>query len=153
MTRWISVFLAFCFFAGAGYFLWQTYAADAVAQIQADVPAGSGGEVPEAGDDNFDVLIAFTNKGFEPSTVTIRKGQTVRWVNTSDEDVWPASAVHPTHSLYPQKSPTDCLGSDFDACRGLKPGESWEFTFDHVGEWRYHDHIHAYRTGSVVVTE
>ena len=98
--------------------------------------------------------IAYTEGGYAPASVTIKKGETVRFANnTTAEDTWPASSVHPTHSVYPEKSSADCLGSAFDACRGLKPGESWEFTFNEVGEWRFHDHIHASKTGLVVVTE
>lgn len=98
-------------------------------------------------------VITYTDAGFVPSSVAIKKGQTVRWENNSGSKVWPASAVHPTHSVYPQKSASDCLGSTFDACKGLQKGESWDFTFNNVGEWRFHDHLHAYNTGSVTVTE
>ena len=98
-------------------------------------------------------VITFTDAGFEPSTVAIKKGQTVRWMNNSSTNTWPASAVHPTHSIYPQKSASDCLGSSFDACRGLAKGETWDFTFNDVGTWKFHDHLHASKTGSVTVTE
>lgn len=106
------------------------------------------------GDAPFAVLVSNTGEGFTPVSVTVKKGETVRFVNdASTEDIWPASAVHPTHSVYPEKSSNDCLGSAFDACHGLKPGEFWEFTFNEVGEWRYHDHLHASKTGVVTVTE
>lgn len=102
----------------------------------------------------YDALIAYTDSGYSPSTVTIKKGDTVRFVNNStSQETWPASAVHPTHSVYPGKTAADCLGSAFDACRGLKSGEFWEFTFNEVGTWRFHDHVHASKTGSVIVTE
>ncbi|MEK7505844.1 MAG: hypothetical protein AAB597_03040 [Patescibacteria group bacterium] len=103
------------------------------------------------GDEVFHALVSFTKDGFVPKETTIKKGETVRFVNNSDTDSWPASAIHPTHSIYPQKSSKDCLGSSFDACRGLKPGEFWEFTFDSVGTWRFHDHLSASKTGSIVV--
>lgn len=100
------------------------------------------------------VVVTYTENGFSPSKVTIKKGQAVRFVNgATGQDTWPASAVHPTHSVYPEKSANDCLGSSFDACKAVKPGESWTFTFNSVGEWRYHDHLHASKFGSVVVTE
>lgn len=98
--------------------------------------------------------IVYTGGGYEPASVTIKKGETVRFVNNAtSQDTWPASAVHPTHSVYPEKSSADCLGSAFDACRGLKPGESWEFTFGEAGEWRFHDHAHPSKTGVVIVVE
>lgn len=100
-----------------------------------------------------DVVITFTDSGFAPSSVTVKKGQIVRWANNSGSKVWPASAVHPTHGVYPQKSPSDCLGSSFDACKGLAQGESWDFKFDYVGEWKYHNHLNGAQKGVVTVTE
>ena len=100
-----------------------------------------------------DAVITYTDAGFAPSSVAIKKGQTVRWVNNSGEKMWPASAVHPSHSVYPQKSATDCLGSSFDTCKGLSQGESWDFTFDYAGEWKFHNHLKASQTGAVNVTE
>ena len=99
-------------------------------------------------------IIAYTSDGFSPANVTIKKGETVRFINNdSRQETWPASAVHPTHAVYPQKSSTDCLGSSFDACRGLKPGESWDFTFDVVGAWGFHDHLHPSKWGKITVTQ
>ncbi len=103
--------------------------------------------------DPYDVLITYTNEGFSPRDVTITSGQRIRFLNASNEETWPASGVHPTHSLYPEKQSTDCLGSSFDSCYPLKQGEFFDYTFYYTGEWRYHDHNHAYQTGSVTVTE
>ena len=126
----------------------------------ADVVSDSGAVAPStAGESQASVadvpatVITFTDAGFEPSQVTIKKGETVRWMNNSGSKVWPASAVHPTHSIYPQKSASDCLGSSFDSCRGLAKGEVWDFTFNNAGTWKFHDHLHASKTGSVTVTE
>ena len=98
--------------------------------------------------------ITYTDAGYNPANVTIKKGETVHWVNNStSQDTWPASAVHPTHTIYPEKSANDCLGSSFDACKDLKPGESWDFKFNQVGKWNFHDHLHASKFGSVTVSE
>lgn len=105
------------------------------------------------GEQTFDALVSFTGSAFNPQVTTIKKGQTVRFINNGTTDVWPASAVHPTHSAYPEKTASDCLGSAFDACRGLKPGESWDFTFNDVGTWGFHDHLHSRITGQIVVTQ
>jgi plastocyanin len=107
----------------------------------------------EDSQDPFDITIIFTGEVFEPSELTVTKGTRVRFLNDSEDEVWPAGAVHPTHSLYPEKRPEDCLGSAFDACRGLKKGEFFDYTFNYTGEWRYHDHIRAYYTGVITVTE
>lgn len=95
--------------------------------------------------------IIYTDKGYEPNEVTIRVGQAVRWVNNSPGEMWPAAAVHPTHAIYPQKSDSDCLGSSFDSCRRLQPGESYEFTFTYEGDWKFHDHVRPSKTGVVHV--
>lgn len=98
-----------------------------------------------------ETTVVYTEDGFTPATVEVRKGDTIRFENRSNRDMWPASAFHPTHTIYPEKSASDCLGSSFDACRGVPPGESWSFTFNSVGTWRYHDHLSAAKTGTVVV--
>jgi plastocyanin len=129
---------------------------DTTSVQESPIPPGAvfeDGTIDEpVGEGQYDALIAYTDAGYAPTTITIKKGDTVRFINNSHTaDSWPASAVHPTHGIYPQKSATDCLGSSFDACRGLKPGESWDFTFNDVGTWRFHDHIHPSKTGSVIV--
>jgi hypothetical protein len=65
--------------------------------------------------------------------------------------MWVASAQHPTHTVYPEKTDADCLGSAFDACEGVSPGNSWSFTFNEVGEWGYHNHLRANHWGRVIV--
>ena len=124
------------------------------APVYNEVPAPPGNGVLGSGTstDPYDVLVAYTDAGYSPAEVTIQKGQRVRFVNRSTEPTWPASAIHPTHSLYPGKEAPDCLGSAFDACRGLVQGEFWAFTFNHAGEWRYHDHLYASKTGVIIVT-
>jgi len=112
-----------------------------------------GVEEPGAGEDIFAALVTYTDSGFEPAVVTIKKGETVRFVDQSTNGMWVGSAKHPTHAEYPQKSDTDCLGSSFDTCRVLLPGEFWEFTFDEVGTWKYHNHVYPSHTGTVVVEE
>lgn len=97
------------------------------------------------------VEISYTENGYEPAEVSIKKGQAVKWTNNSGVEMWPASAVHPTHSIYPQKSDSDCLGSSFDACRRMSPGESYEFTFHEAGDWKFHDHVRPSKTGIVHV--
>ena len=78
---------------------------------------------------------------YAPANVTIKLGDTVKFVNDGAADRWPASAIHPTHEIYPA----------FDAKRPIRPGESWSFTFDQKGTWRYHDHLRPTTFGSVTV--
>lgn len=103
--------------------------------------------------DPFDITITSTDEGFSPSNITVHAGTRVRFLNASSGDTWPASGVHPTHTLYPEKEPTDCLGSSFDACRPLAPGRFFDFTFNYLGTWPFHDHLHADKTGSISVEQ
>ncbi|MBX4192239.1 hypothetical protein KW798_02010 [Candidatus Parcubacteria bacterium] len=118
-----------------------------------DEPSGNPVVADQSKEDPYDVLIEYTTDGFTPKDVIIKQGQRVRFINSTDEDTWPASGVHPTHSIYPGKNANDCLGSEFDACRGLHKGEYFDYTFNYLGEWRFHDHLHASKTGSVTVEE
>lgn len=101
--------------------------------------------------DPYDVLITYTDDGFSPLDITIPQGTRVRFLNKSSSTFWPAVGVHPTHTLYPEKESTDCLGSAFDACQDLSQGEFFDFTFYYIGQWPYHDHLHAYNTGTITV--
>jgi plastocyanin len=87
------------------------------------------------------VQVKMEAEAFSPSVVTISKGQTVTFVNVSDDDKWPASDFHPTHLLYP----------GFDAQRSIPPGQSYSFTFERRGRWTYHNHLDPLVKGTVVV--
>ena len=93
--------------------------------------------------------VTITAEGFSPKTITIKAGDTVTFVNEDSNQHWPASAMHPTHNVYPESG--GCIGSKFDACKGLEQGESFSFTFNEKGSWKYHDHLSVPSTGTVVV--
>ncbi|MBI2631291.1 hypothetical protein HYW73_03730 [Candidatus Nomurabacteria bacterium] len=95
------------------------------------------------------VIIIYTDLGYSSNTLNIKAGDTVTFENDSSLSMWPASAFHPTHAAYPTTG--GCLGSTFDACRGILPGESWSFKFDLAGAWKYHDHLKPSYFGTVVV--
>ena len=95
--------------------------------------------------------VIYTDSGFSPASVEISAGDSVTFTNNASRTMWVASAMHPTHSMYPEKSSDNCLGSSFDACKDLSQGESWSFTFNSVGSWKYHNHMRAVDGGTVVV--
>ena len=97
-----------------------------------------GGGGSSAGGDN---VVQMKADGFEPSTLTIKSGDTVEFKNESGEDKWPASNVHPTHELYP----------GFDAKKPLLPGDTYSFTFTKSGSWGYHNHLEPEIQGTIVV--
>lgn len=109
---------------------------------------------PEAGLPTS-ATITYTDDGYVPEDVTIAQGGTVTFVNESSRDMWPASNQHPTHTIYPgssiQKCNTEEAEGIFDACDGLSEGATYSFTFDEVGDWKYHDHLRPREGGTISV--
>lgn len=99
--------------------------------------------------------VEISSSGFSPKTMTIAKGDTVTFVSMGGGSHWPASAIHPTHTVYPGSSINKCNTDErseiFDACEGLSEGESFSFTFNEVGTWNYHDHLNPSNFGSITV--
>lgn len=100
-------------------------------------------------------VIEITSSGFNPSKITIDKDDSVTFINKGNSKAWPASALHPTHKVYPGSDIEKCDTAEesniFDACRGLENGESYSFTFNERGIWNYHDHLKSSNFGSIVV--
>lgn len=111
-----------------------------VLQPKQEEPAGLAGtaEVPEGA-----TVVTLTEDGFVPSELTISKGTTVAFVSETGKLFWPASNLHPSHTIYPE----------FDPLLPVKPDAAWSFTFENAGEWKYHDHLAPYYTGVITVTE
>lgn len=90
-------------------------------------------------------------EGFSPSTVTVNRGDTVKFVS-SDGEMWVASAEHPTHTEYDGSSRTEHCAQgatpSFDQC---SKGSSYSFTFTKTGTFDYHNHVSSSDTGSVIV--
>lgn len=91
--------------------------------------------------ENATWTISYSNRGFSPKTITIKKGDVVRFANNSDSDMWVASNPHPTH--------TDL--SDFDSVRAFTSGEIYTFTFTTTGSFGYHNHLNPSDTGTLQV--
>jgi len=87
------------------------------------------------------IIVTYTNEGFSPSTIQVKKRSEVVFVNNSTKAFWPASAPHPVHTDYPE----------FDAKASLGPGKSFSFVFEKVGSWGYHNHLDSSKTGTVNV--
>jgi plastocyanin len=84
-----------------------------------------------------------TNDGYSPQVLRIEQGQTVEFVNDSDQDYWPASDPHPIHTDYP----------GFDAQKTILPGESWDFTFERAGRFGYHNHLAPETHAEIVISK
>ncbi len=87
----------------------------------------------------FQMFISYTDRGFQPSSATIKAGDTVRFTNNSSRTLWIASAPSESHGIYPGTS--DCGGSALDTCKALNPGDFWEFTFSQSGTWEYQNNL------------
>lgn len=102
-----------------------------------------------------EVVVRIDANGFDPKSLEIGQGDTVVFTNVGEEPHWPASNIHPTHRLYPGTENSDCgterEGSGFDACRPVMPGDSYTFTFDYPGLWRFHDHLNPQLSGKINV--
>jgi len=116
-------------------------------------------EMPVPGEEVDEMVVShfitYTNTGYSPNTINVKVGDTVTFKNESTQNMWTASAVHPSHVVYSGTSLSahcpDTVNTAFDACKGTPPGESWSFTFDKVGSWKYHNHLHASNWGEIVV--
>ncbi|MDO8655441.1 MAG: hypothetical protein Q7R48_03470 [bacterium] len=100
-------------------------------------------------------VLAYTDQGYIPASITIKKGDTILWMNEGTKDMWPASAMHPTHTVYPgsgiQKCNTVEQPNIFDACSPIAPGSSWSFKFLEQGSWKFHDHLSPTKFGTINV--
>ncbi len=85
--------------------------------------------------------ITYTSQGFSPTSLKIKKGNTVIFRNKSEKSFWPASAIHPFHTIYPE----------FDSRKPIESEGIYSIVFERAGSWQYHDHLSSKRTGVVIV--
>lgn len=88
-------------------------------------------------------VITYLGSAFSPSTLTVKLGTTVTFKNQGADPMWVASAMHPTHQLYPE----------FDQKSSSGPGSEYSFTFTKKGSWGFHDHLNPSVYGRIVVEE
>ena len=87
--------------------------------------------------------VRYTLTGFQPSLITIRKGDTIDFRNDTDFSMWVASNPHPSHSDYPS----------LDSKVSKAKNGIYTFTFTTVGVFGYHNHQKPEHLGVVVVAE
>lgn len=166
---WIWGLLIVLVILGGGYYLWSgadispettmqtgptttgslATSSDTGSTSSGNMSGDSGTSAPMA------ATITYTESGFSPTSVTIKRGGTVTWVNDSGRRMWIASDEHPSHTDYAgttrQQHCPDSTNTAFDQCAG-ETGD-YSFTFDKVGTVGYHDHTNASLGGTVVVVE
>jgi len=80
--------------------------------------------------------VSIVNYAFQPETMSIEPGDTVRWTNTGSV----------THSVVSDAGSAESFDSG-----PLSPGANWSYTFDNVGVFTYHCSPHTFMHGTVQV--
>jgi plastocyanin len=139
-TIWVIVLLIVVGAIGAGVYF-ATKPADTTPATQKETNTNSTSN-NNADTSTASATITYADSGFAPSTLTIKKGQTIKIVNNSSSPMQFSSADHPTHLQDPELNMAT-----------LSPGESGTVIPETVGTHGYHDHLKAEHTGSITVTE
>lgn len=86
--------------------------------------------------------VLINNSTFQGGTLTIKKGDTVKFTNNDDVPHQVASNPHPIHI-------------NFTPLNGgiLNKDGTFEVQFDTIGTFAYHCHLHPNMTGTITVTE
>jgi len=84
--------------------------------------------------------VTYTAGGFSPTSLTVKAGTTVTWVNKSGSGFSLNSNPHPVHTDYPPLN----IGAVGD-------GQSKSLTFDKPGTYGYHNHLNPSDRGEIVV--
>ncbi|MES2668729.1 MAG: plastocyanin/azurin family copper-binding protein [Patescibacteria group bacterium] len=126
-----------------------------------DAPANPAVPAPmsdtEEDNDSFAATVELTDSGFSPASVTVNRGETVRFVNTSSRGMWVGADEHPTHTEYDGTSTREhcadgrATNGTFDQCQQVPAGSMWDYTFEKSGTFGYHNHVGAGSVGTVVV--
>ncbi|MHB0977843.1 MAG: cupredoxin domain-containing protein [Minisyncoccota bacterium] len=103
-------------------------------------------QTPEASDQATPAVtntVTYDGTTFTPSTLTIKQGDSITFINNSTGGMSVASDPHPSHSIYPE----------FDQYKTSSKGQkTFTFVFDKVGTWGFHNHLNSSAVGSVTVT-
>jgi plastocyanin len=101
-------------------------------------PSADTGTPPETGA----VTVIIRDFSFQPGEIAVKKGTTVIWKNQDPAPHIVASDPHPAHTDLPSLS-----------SETLSSGGEYSYTFDKVGDFGYHCHLHPSMKGRVKVTE
>ena len=139
---WIQVALSFVVVA-AVVVLWMALEDETPAPAVSPVsdPAAGIATEPKTPESTVPTITYTGEGGFVPKRLDVEPGARVRFVNSSDEEFWPASNIHPTHLILPE----------LDAGKAIPRGELWTFTFEEQGYWRFHNHLAPEFGGLVAV--
>lgn len=87
-----------------------------------------------------DQTITLASTGFTPTTITVKTGTKVTWVNRSGSMGDVDSDPHPIHTSYPPMN----FGTFSD-------GSTISLVFTKVGSYHYHNNLNPSQTGTIIV--
>lgn len=85
-------------------------------------------------------VVTLTQDGFSSSTLTVKAGTKVTWINKSGGQATVNSNPHPIHTSYPPLN----LGN-------FSEGGTPSLVFDKPGTYQYHNHLNPSQTGTIIV--
>lgn len=88
--------------------------------------------------------VTYTGAGFSPSTLTIKVGTKIVWVNKSSDQVKVGVNPHPIHT-------GDRVITNGEFTLDLAAGESKTVTVNKTGNFDYHNHLNPSQTGTIIV--
>lgn len=135
MSKFIGLILIIVVLGAGGIWLFQNYGKEKLNPGTKNVS-----QQPVA---PSDAVVSYTDSGFNPATITVKVGTAVTFINESSDQMWVASAVHPTHQELP----------GFDQLESVGTGKEYVYTFTKVGNWRFHNHLSSGNRGVVNVVE
>lgn len=142
MNKWLLGLIVLAAGVGVGWYVLQAKPKEEMTKFReaanTATDAGLNVTAPTARS-----TVTYSDTGFAPKTLTVKKGTTVRFVSTATGGMWVASAVHPTHQLLP----------GFDQLKSVGKGGTYDYAFVKVGTWKYHNHVNPSDVGTVIVTE
>lgn len=97
---------------------------------------------PEQNSTGEEVLVVYTDNGFEPKDIAAKIGDTLRVENKSSTSLEFSSDDHPAHTDNPE------LNMSL-----LQPGESGVITLVKAGEWGIHNHVKDEDIAKITVTK
>jgi len=88
--------------------------------------------------------VSITKNGFVPATIKVRVNQGIIWTNNDTAQ----------HQVSSDPYPTDNGLADFNQAQPMTQNQSWDFIFNKVGTFSYHDNLNPYSIkGTVIVTK
>lgn len=104
------------------------------------VPETESSDQPMEQSAGSEVVIKYTDSGFEPSAIAAKKGDTLRVENESSGSLEFSSDDHPMHTDNPELNMSP-----------LASGESGVLVLTRSGEWGIHNHVKDEDTAYITV--